>query len=35
MYNKESNMADYKLAVEDVNKALERRPNDKFYKAHK
>lgn len=31
MYNKESTIDDLKLAVEDANKALERRPKDKFY----
>lgn len=35
MYNKESTMTDLKQAVEDVNKALSRRPNDKFFKQHK
>ena len=35
MYNKESTMDDFKQAVEDANKALEKRPNDKFYKQHK
>jgi hypothetical protein len=35
MYNRESTMADYKLAVEDANAALTKRPNDKFYKTHK
>jgi tetratricopeptide (TPR) repeat protein len=32
MYNKESTMDDFKEAVDDSNKALEKRPNDKFYK---
>jgi len=31
MYNKDSTMDDLKRAVEDVNKALEKRPKDKFY----
>jgi hypothetical protein len=31
MYNKESNIDDFKLALEDANKALERRPKDKFF----
>lgn len=31
MYNKNSSMEDYKLGVEDVNKALQKRPKDKFY----
>jgi hypothetical protein len=31
MYDKGSNMDDLKKAVDDVNKALERRPIDKFY----
>jgi len=35
MYNKESTFADLKLALEDINKALEKRPNDKFYKQHR
>jgi hypothetical protein len=35
MYNKESSMDDLKRAVEDVNKALEKRPKDKFYLQHK
>ena len=35
MYNKESSMDDLKEAVNDSNKALEKRPNDKFYKQHK
>ena len=32
MYNWESTMMDYKQALEDVNEALKRKPNDKFYK---
>lgn len=35
MYNKESDMSDLKLAVTDVNKALNKRPKDKFYNQHK
>lgn len=35
MYNKESDMDDLKQAVDDANKAIEKRPNDKFYKTHK
>lgn len=35
MYNKESTIEDLKCAVEDANKALEKRPKDKFYLAHK
>lgn len=35
MYNKESDMNDLKLAVTDVNKALNKRPKDKFYNQHK
>lgn len=35
MYNRESTMADFKLAVADANEALTKRPNDKFYKQHK
>jgi hypothetical protein len=35
MYSKESTMEDYKIAVADANVALGKRPNDKFYKAHK
>lgn len=35
MYNKESSMDDLKDAVKDANVALERRPNDRFYKQHK
>ena len=31
MYNKESTINELKLALEDVNKALERRPKDKFF----
>lgn len=31
MYNHESTMDDLKKAVDDANKALERRPKDKFY----
>lgn len=35
MYNKGSSVEDLKRAVTDANKALERRPKDKFYLAHK
>jgi tetratricopeptide (TPR) repeat protein len=35
MYNKESTIDELKLAVEDVNKAIEKRPKDKFYQQHK
>lgn len=35
MYNKESDMEDLKQAVTDVNKALDKRPKDKFYNQHK
>lgn len=35
MYNKESDMGDLKKAVDDVNKALQKRPKDKFYNSHK
>ncbi len=35
MYNKESNIEDFKQAVEDANKALERRPKDKIFNQHK
>lgn len=28
-------MKEYKQAVDDANKALQKRPNDKFYKQHK
>ena len=35
MYNKESTMDDLKKAVDDVNKALEKRPKDKFYQQHR
>lgn len=31
MYNKGSSMDDLKKAIDDINKALERRPKDKFY----
>lgn len=30
MYNKDSTIDDLKKAVEDANKALEKRPKDKF-----
>jgi hypothetical protein len=32
MCNKESDIEDLKEAVKDANKAIEMRPNDKFYK---
>ena len=35
MYNFESNMMDFKQAINDCSEALKRKPNDKFYKAHK
>lgn len=35
MYNKESTMEELKQAVNDANKALEKRPKDKFYNQHK
>lgn len=35
MYNKDSDMEDLKQAVNDVNRAIEKRPKDKFYKAQK
>ena len=35
MYNKESGMVELKKAVDDANKALEKRPKDKFYNQHK
>mmetsp|Transcript_16408 Transcript_16408/g.15729 ORF Transcript_16408/g.15729 Transcript_16408/m.15729 type:complete len:84 (+) Transcript_16408:881-1132(+) len=35
MCNQESSMEDLKLAVGDVNKALEKRPKDKYYLKHK
>lgn len=35
MYNKESTMSEYKIAVDDANKALAKRPKDKFYNQHK
>ncbi len=31
MYNQNSSMEDLKLAVEDINKALAKRPKDKFF----
>jgi len=31
MYNKESTIDELKMAVEDVNKAIDKRPKDKFY----
>lgn len=35
MYNFESNMMDYKQALNDLEEAIKKRPNDKFYKQHK
>ena len=35
MYNKNSTIDDLKKAVEDANKAIEKRPKDKFYSAHR
>ena len=35
MHNKDSDMSDLKQAVTDANKALDKRPKDKFYNAHK
>lgn len=35
MINRKSDMRDLKQAVDDANKAIERRPKDKFYKEHK
>lgn len=35
MYNLESDMTDYKRALEDLNEAQKRKPENKFYKQHK
>ena len=35
MYNRLSSIAELRLAMEDANKALERRPKDKIYHKHK
>ena len=35
MYNFESDMTEYKKALADLDEALKKRPNDKFYKQHK
>jgi tetratricopeptide (TPR) repeat protein len=35
MYDKDSDMTALRQAVDDANKALERRPKDKFYNQHK
>ena len=35
MYNKLASISDLKLALEDINIAIEKRPKDKLYKQHK
>ena len=35
MYNKGSPMEDFNQAIEDADKAIEKRPKDKFYLSHK
>ena len=35
LYNKKSTVKDLRLAMDDANKALERRPKDKIYHKHK
>lgn len=31
MYDRDSTMTEFKIAIDDINKALKKRPKDKFY----